>query len=313
MNNVAPEPAFATLTAGRRAARAAEGGRGRLHLRQLRHRLSADHRRACGGRRQGHRRSRRRWSCRTRSAAMGMAHGYYLATGRAQAVIAHTNVGLANCAIGAINAAVERVPVLLFSGRTPTTEKDRFGARTVPIGWGQEMRDQTALVREACQVGLRTALPRAGGRDRRPGLGHRELDAARAGLCQPAARGPLRAGAGRGARRAAADGACRRAARARSEIAEAARMLAEAEHPVIFAQHGAGSAEGVRRALGAGRGLGHPGLPVLGAGAGDADRPSDGGGGRSRAADRARRRDPRARCAGAVVAADPPAERRTAG
>src|SRR5262245_4722578 len=42
------------------------------------------------------------------SAAMGMAHGYYLATGRSQAVIAHTNVGLANCAIGAINATVER-------------------------------------------------------------------------------------------------------------------------------------------------------------------------------------------------------------
>jgi len=68
------------------------------------------------------------------SAAMGMAHGYYLATGRGQAVIAHTNVGLANCAIGAINAAVEHVPTLLFSGRTPTTEKDRFGTRTVPIG-----------------------------------------------------------------------------------------------------------------------------------------------------------------------------------
>ena len=61
------------------------------------------------------------------SAAMGMAHGYFLATGRGQAVIAHTNVGLANCAIGAINAAVERVPILLFSGRTPTTERDRLG------------------------------------------------------------------------------------------------------------------------------------------------------------------------------------------
>ena len=44
------------------------------------------------------------------SAAMGMAHGYYLATGRAQAVMAHTNVGLANCAIGAINAATEQMP-----------------------------------------------------------------------------------------------------------------------------------------------------------------------------------------------------------
>ena len=31
------------------------------------------------------------------NAAMGMAHGYYLATGKTQAVMAHTNVGLANC------------------------------------------------------------------------------------------------------------------------------------------------------------------------------------------------------------------------
>ena len=30
-------------------------------------------------------------------------------------------------------------------------EGGRFGARTVPIGWGQEMHDQTALVREACK------------------------------------------------------------------------------------------------------------------------------------------------------------------
>lgn len=74
-------------------------------------------------------------------AAMGMAHGYHLATGRPQAVMAHNNVGLANGAIGAINAHVEHVPVLLFSGRTPTVEKGRFGARTVPVTWGQEMRD----------------------------------------------------------------------------------------------------------------------------------------------------------------------------
>ncbi|WP_417805812.1 thiamine pyrophosphate-requiring protein [Thalassospira lucentensis] len=83
------------------------------------------------------------------NAAMGMAHGYYLATGKAQAVMAHTNVGLANCAIGAINAATEHVPVVLMSGRTPVMEKGRLGARTVPIGWGQEMRDQAAMVRES--------------------------------------------------------------------------------------------------------------------------------------------------------------------
>ena len=93
------------------------------------------------------------------SAAMGMAHGYYLATGRAQAVMAHTNVGLANCAIGAINAATEQIPLLLFSGRTPTLEKGRLGARTVPIGWGQEMRDQAALVREASKWDYELRFP----------------------------------------------------------------------------------------------------------------------------------------------------------
>ena len=38
-------------------------------------------------------------------AAMGMAHGYYLLSGKPQAVMLHTNVGLANGAIGALNAA----------------------------------------------------------------------------------------------------------------------------------------------------------------------------------------------------------------
>ena len=31
------------------------------------------------------------------TAAVAMAHGYYLATGRPQAVMVHVNVGLANC------------------------------------------------------------------------------------------------------------------------------------------------------------------------------------------------------------------------
>ena len=89
--------------------------------------------------------------------AMGIAHGYYVASGRAQAVMLHTNVGLANGAIGAINMATDHVPVVLMSGRTPTVERGRFGARTVPIGWGQEMRNQATLVREASRWSTRCA------------------------------------------------------------------------------------------------------------------------------------------------------------
>lgn len=175
-------------------------------------------------------------------AAMGMAHGYYLATGRSQAVMAHTNVGLANCAIGAINAAVENVPVLLFSGRTPTTEQGRFGARTVPIGWGQEMRDQTALVREASKWDYELRFPEQVGElaDRAHAIanstpkgpvyvalprevlceGYAGPDVARPLSMQPA---PISAD--------------------HRQIAALAERVAAAKFPVIFAQHGAGNAE----------------------------------------------------------------------
>ena len=83
------------------------------------------------------------------TAAVAMAHGYYLATGRPQAVMVHVNVGLANSAMGLINAASENIPLFMLAGRTPITEFDRTGARMTPIQYGQEMRDQGALVRES--------------------------------------------------------------------------------------------------------------------------------------------------------------------
>jgi acetolactate synthase-1/2/3 large subunit len=176
------------------------------------------------------------------AAAMGMAHGYYLATGRSQAVIAHTNVGLANCAIGAINAAVEHIPILLFSGRTPTTEKGRFGTRTVPIGWGQEMRDQTALVREASKWDYELRFPeqaleiadRAWAIANSTPRGPVYVSLPREVLCEPAPTAGLDA---RPLMQPAVSHADPR------QIAAAAKVLAEAENPVIFAQHGTGSAE----------------------------------------------------------------------
>ena len=176
-------------------------------------------------------------------AAMGMAHGYYLATGRAQAVMAHTNVGLANCAIGAINAAMEHIPVLLFSGRTPVTERGRKGSRTVPIGWGQEMRDQAALVREACKWDDELRFP-----EHVPQM----VDRAHAIACSTP-RGPVYMSLPREVlclpcptEGLAAPASMMPAIStpAPDAVAEAARLLAAAEHPVIFAQRGAGSAEG---------------------------------------------------------------------
>ncbi|MEM7443827.1 MAG: thiamine pyrophosphate-requiring protein [Pseudomonadota bacterium] len=177
------------------------------------------------------------------SAAMGMAHGYYLATGRPQAVMAHTNVGLANCAIGAINAAAESVPILLFSGRTPILEKGRLGARSVPIGWGQEMRDQTALVREACKWDYELRYPEQAIDlvDRAHGIA---LSTPPGPVYISLPREPL-------SDVCPADGldspptmAPAVAAPQASDIAKVAKILAKADRPVIIAQHGAGSVEG---------------------------------------------------------------------
>ncbi len=176
------------------------------------------------------------------NAAMGMAHGYFLATGRAQAVMAHTNVGLANCVIGAINAATEHVPVLLFSGRTPVTEKGRLGSRTVPIGWGQEMRDQSAMVRETTKWDYELKFP------------EQALDVVdRAyAIASSTPKGPVYVSLPREVlcEQCPSDGidAPSRVAPVKlgplaSDLKQAAEWLAAAKKPLIVAQRGAGSAE----------------------------------------------------------------------
>lgn len=179
------------------------------------------------------------------SAAMGMAHGYYLATGRPQAVMAHTNVGLANCAIGAINAATEHIPVLLFSGRTPVTEAGRLGARTVPIGWGQEMRDQTALVREATKWDYELRFPeqaldivdRAYAIASSTPKGPVYISLPREVLCETCSAANLDQPPRMRPALASPDPAA---------LDEAVRLVARAKRPFIIAQRGTGSAEGFR-------------------------------------------------------------------
>ncbi len=97
------------------------------------------------------------------TAAVAMAHGYYLVTGKPQAVMVHVNVGLANTVMGLINAASENIPLFMLAGRTPLTEFDRTGARMTPIQYGQEMRDQSALVRESVKWDYELRYPEQAG------------------------------------------------------------------------------------------------------------------------------------------------------
>ena len=175
--------------------------------------------------------------------AMGMAHGHFFATGEPAAVILHTNVGLANGAIGAINAATDHVPMILMSGRTPTMEGGRFGARTVPIGWGQEMRDQAALVREACKWEYEVRFPeqvpelldRAHAIAASTPKGPVYLSLPREVLCEPCPADELAAPVSMAPARLTAND---------DDIARAAWLLAKAERPLIVVQRGAGSQAG---------------------------------------------------------------------
>lgn len=91
--------------------------------------------------------------------AVAMAHGAYLMNGRPQAVMVHVNVGTANTVNNLINAARDRVPLILAAGRTPITEKGSFGSRSRPIHWAQEMFDQSGLVREAVKWDYELRVP----------------------------------------------------------------------------------------------------------------------------------------------------------
>ena len=176
-------------------------------------------------------------------AAVAMAHGYYAATGRPQAVMVHTNVGLANGVMGMINAAADHVPLVLLSGRTPVTEQGRFGARTVPIGWGQEMRDQHALVRETTKWDYELRFPEqvpelldrglAIARSSPPGAVYLSLP--REVLCAPCPADALAAPVSMQPSYTAAP---------ETDLVRLAGLLMEAENPLVIAQRGAGTRAG---------------------------------------------------------------------
>jgi acetolactate synthase-1/2/3 large subunit len=64
------------------------------------------------------------------NAAVAMARGVYMVSGRPQAVMVHVNVGTANTINALIDAQRERVPVMLMAGRTPLTEKGLLARAT---------------------------------------------------------------------------------------------------------------------------------------------------------------------------------------
>src|SRR5260221_868172 len=80
--------------------------------------------------------------------AVSMAHGYYMMTGRMQAVMVHVGPGTANSLNAIMNASRQRVPILMTAGRTPINEVGVEGGRNNFIHWAQEHFDQASMIRE---------------------------------------------------------------------------------------------------------------------------------------------------------------------
>ena len=80
--------------------------------------------------------------------AMALAMGYTMITGIPQVVMVHTNVGTANVLCQILNTNKLNLPVIVTAGRTPYTEENVEGGRSIDIHWTQEMFDQAGMVRE---------------------------------------------------------------------------------------------------------------------------------------------------------------------
>ncbi len=93
--------------------------------------------------------------------AMSMAMGYYKIAGTPAAVMVHTTVGTANAMCGVMNADRGNVPVLLAAGRSPSTETGHHGSRNIGIHWSQENFDQGGMLRQYTRwdYELRTGQP----------------------------------------------------------------------------------------------------------------------------------------------------------
>jgi acetolactate synthase-1/2/3 large subunit len=164
--------------------------------------------------------------------AVAMAYGHTMVSGRPQAVMLHVNVGTANAICGLLNAARERIPMLVATGRTPYTESGHQGSRSVYIHWGQEMFDQAAMLREVVKWDYELRLP-----DQVVPAVDRALSLA---LSEP--KGPVYLTLPREVLAMAnpMDGAAhrslapsRRVAPDPASVAEAAAILARAAHPMI--------------------------------------------------------------------------------
>ncbi|MGH3328782.1 MAG: thiamine pyrophosphate-requiring protein [Streptomycetales bacterium] len=86
--------------------------------------------------------------CTHEFVALSAAMGHYFVSGRPQALMVHVDAGTLNLGGAIHNAQRNRVPAVIFAGRSPyTTAGDIAGHRDLPIHWQQEQLDQQGVLR----------------------------------------------------------------------------------------------------------------------------------------------------------------------
>jgi acetolactate synthase-1/2/3 large subunit len=87
-------------------------------------------------------------TCPNEMVGMSAAHGFWQATGIAQAVLVHVECGTQSLAGAVHNAAKGRASILVFAGASPFTQNGELkGGRNEFIQWIQDVHDQRGLVR----------------------------------------------------------------------------------------------------------------------------------------------------------------------
>lgn len=80
--------------------------------------------------------------------ALSAAHGHSMLSGKAQALLIHTDVGTQNLGGSLHNAQRSRIPVFIFAGETPyTLEGELPGSRNTHVNHLQNVFDQHGIVR----------------------------------------------------------------------------------------------------------------------------------------------------------------------
>jgi acetolactate synthase I/II/III large subunit len=170
--------------------------------------------------------------CTHEFVALSSAMGHYFVTGTPQAVMVHVDAGTLNLGGAWHNAQRNRLPVVVFAGRSPyTTASDIPGHRDSPIHWQQEQLDQQAIARAFGKWFME--VPR--GRELGP-IVRRAFQVAQSDPRGPAyvtlPREALMEPGGADLTRRLPPP--RRAAPDPSGLTDMARVLADAQHPVII-------------------------------------------------------------------------------